>query len=94
MTKKLIACLLLFCIFACLVSGCAKKITAQEAANLVIDSLDDGEQVSGAPHVHESTYGGKDCFNVFITVGEESFLYIVSNTGEILAHAPSEAHSH
>ena len=94
MTKKLIAYLLLFCIFACMLSGCSKKITAQEAANIVIESLDEGAQVSGATHVHDSNYAGKACFNVFITVDGESFLYIVSDTGEILAHGPSDAHSH
>lgn len=94
MTKKLIACLLLCCIFGCMVSGCSKKITAQEAANIVIESLDEGAQIAGAPHVHDSTYAGKSCFNVFITVDGESLLYIVSDTGEILAHGPSQPHSH
>lgn len=92
MAKKWIAILLLVCILGCMVSGCKNKITAEEAAQIVLAELGTVKPDS-APHVHPSTYNGKSCFNVFITVDGASMVYIVSDTGDILAHGPSD-HNH
>jgi len=92
MAKKCIALLLLVCILGCMVSGCKNKITAEEAAQIVLTELGTVKP-DGAPHVHPSNYNGKSCFNVFVTVAGNSLVYIVSDTGDILAHGPSE-HQH
>ena len=92
MVKRVIALLLLVCIFGCLLGGCKNKITAEEAVQIVLTELG-ATKPDESPHVHNSTYNGKDCFNVFVTVNGSALVYIVSDTGEILAHGPS-SHSH
>lgn len=92
MAKKCIALLLLVCMLGCMISGCKNKITADEATQIVLTELG-SVQPDEAPHVHPTTYNGKSCFNVFVTVDGASLVYIVSDTGNILAHGPSD-HSH
>ena len=93
MAKKWIAILLLVCILGGMLSGCKSKITAQEATQVVLADLGDTIQPNETPHVHQSTYQNKPCFNVFITVGDLSLVYVVSETGDILYKGPSD-HQH
>lgn len=90
MAKKWIALLLLVCILGSMLIGCKGKITADEAAQIALAEI--GIQPAEAPHVHESTYENKPCFNVFISVGELSLVYVISDTGNILYSGPSDHH--
>lgn len=94
MAKKWIAVLLLLCMVCGMLSGCKEKITAQEAVAVVLSDLGEGVTPDSNPHVHEGTYDGKNCFNVFITVEGMSLVYVVSDTGKILTKGPGAAHSH
>ncbi len=93
MAKKWIALLLLACVLCGVLSGCKQKITAQEAAQIVLAELGEDVQPDQAPHVHQATYRNEPCFNVFVTVDQQSFVYIVSDTGDILLSGPSD-HQH
>ena len=92
--KKWIALALAACLLCSLLSGCGKKVTAEEAYQIVLDDL--GETLAAtaeSPHVHEATYENKPCFNIFVTVNGVSMNYIVSETGKIL-HKGAGEHSH
>lgn len=92
--KKVIALLLMACLLCGMLAGCGKKVTAEEAYQIVLDDL--GEtlaETADAPHIHEATYEGKPCFNIFITVNGLSMQYIVSENGKIL-HKGAGEHSH
>ncbi len=92
--KKVIALLLMACLMCGMLAGCGKKVTAEEAYQVVLDDL--GEALAATaqtPHIHESTYEGKPCFNIFVTVNGLSMQYIISETGKILHKGPGE-HSH
>lgn len=92
--KKWIALLLLACLLCGMLAGCGKKVTAEEAYQIVLDDL--GETLAETaedPHIHESTYEGKPCFNIFVTVNGLSMQYIVSENGKIL-HKGAGEHSH
>lgn len=92
--KKWIALLLLGCLLCGMLSGCGKKITAEEAYQIVLEDL--GETLAAtaeAPHIHTGTYEDKPCFNIFVTVNGMSLQYIISETGKILHKGPGE-HSH
>ena len=92
--EKVIALLLMACLLCGMLAGCGKKITAEEAHQIVLDDL--GETMAAtaeAPHIHEGTYEGKPCFNIFITVNGMTMQYIVSENGKIL-HKGAGEHSH
>lgn len=92
--KKWISFLLVACLLCGLLAGCGKEITAEEAYQIVLDEL--GETLAAtaeAPHIHEATYEGKPCYNIFITVNGVSMQYIVSMNGKIL-HQGAGEHSH
>lgn len=92
--KKVIALLLTACLLCGLLAACGKEITAEEAYQVVLDDL--GETLAATaetPHIHEATYEGKPCFNIFVTVNGMSMQYIVSQSGKILHKGPGE-HSH
>ena len=92
--KRVIALLLMACLLCGLLAACSKKITAEEAYQVVLDEL--GEtlaKTAQSPHIHEGTYDGKPCYNIFVTVNGMSMNYIVSQTGKILYQGPGE-HSH
>ena len=98
--KKVIAMVLLACLVCGLVAGCGakKKLTAEEAYQVVVKDLKEtyGEAIAAtvaSPHIHEATYEGKPCFNIFVTVNGMSLQYIISQTGDIL-HAGAGEHSH
>ena len=91
--KKWIAMLLLATILCGMLAGCGKKITAEEAYQIVLDDLGAAASLAESPHVHEATYEDKPCFNIFVTVDGLSLQYIVSESGKILHKGPGE-HSH
>ncbi len=92
--KKWIALLLMACLLCSLLSGCGKKITSEEAYQIVLEDLGDTLAATAeAPHIHTGTYEEKPCFNIFITVNGMSLQYIVSESGKILHKGPGE-HSH
>ncbi len=90
--KKTIAVLLLVCILCGTLAGC-KDLTAEGAYQVVLDDLGSAAAMAEPPHIHESTYEGQPCFNIFITVNGMSLQYIVSTNGKILHKGPGE-HSH
>ena len=93
--KKWIAILLLIGIVGGLFAGCKKNITAEEAYQIVLEDMGVLAEAAEEPHIHEGTYDGKPCFNVFITVANgETLQYAVSTTGKILYKGIGEAHSH
>ena len=92
--KRVIALLLMACLLCGLLAGCGKKVTPEEAYQIVLDDL--GETLAAtaeSPHIHEATYEGKPCFNIFVTVNGMSMQYIVSENGKIL-HKGAGEHSH
>lgn len=91
--KKWITILLLAALLCGMLAGCGKKITAEEAWQIVLDDLGAAASLAESPHVHEATYENKPCFNIFVEVNGLSLQYIVSENGKILHKGPGE-HSH
>jgi len=92
--KKWIALFLMACLLCSMLAGCGKKVTAEEAYQVVLDDL--GEILAATaqtPHIHEGTFEGEPCFNIFVTVNGISLNYVISETGKILHKGPGE-HSH
>ena len=94
MAKKLIAALLLVCMLCSVLTGCGKKITADQAYQIVLEDLGAAANLADAPHIHEGTYNDKPCFNIYITVDGMSLQYIVSESGKILSKGAGASHSH
>lgn len=95
MRKRLLCLFLAVCMMCSILCACSgKKITAEEAVAIVMEDLGEGANVSGSPHVHTGTFENKDCYNIYLTVDNESWLYVITTGGEILAKGPSGGHSH
>ena len=93
--KKTIALLLVVCLVGTLFCACGgKKITAQEAYEIVLKDLGAAADKAASPHIHEGTFEGKACFNIFINVDGADLVYVVSDTGKILHKGPGGGHSH
>ena len=93
--KKWIVLLLTVCLLCSVLAGCGKKITAEEAYKIVQKDL--AKTTSAAIEsldIHEGTYEGKACYNIFVTVNGVHLNYAVSQTGQILYSGVGEAHSH
>ena len=94
MFKRVTAVLLVICLLGLVLCSCGKKtISADEAYQIVLADLGEDAQLAGEPHIHESSYQKQACYNIFVTVGHDSLVYVVSKTGEIL-HKGIGAHSH
>jgi len=93
MTKRIIAAILLVAMVGCLLAACQeKKITTAEAIQIVKTDAGDGAAINS--HVHEGEFGGKDCYYVYATVGDQELVYAVEiSTGKILGKGPG-SHSH
>ena len=91
--KKWIAILLLVGILCGLLAGCGKKVTAEEAWQIVLEDLGATADLAANPHIHEATFEDKPCFNIFVEVNGVPLQYIVSQNGKILHKGPGE-HSH
>ena len=93
--KKAISLLLVLCLVSAALCACGgKKITAQEAYQIVLKDLGAAANKAASPHIHEGTFEGKACFNIFINVDGMDIVYVVSDTGKILHKGPGTGHSH
>ena len=91
--KKWIAILLLAGILCGMLAGCGKKISSAEAYQIVLNDLGNVSEISEDAHIHEATYEGKPCYNIFVTVNGMTLQYIVSFNGKIL-HKGAGEHAH
>lgn len=94
MKIKLFSLLLAICLLCSILCACgSKNITADQAVAIVLEQLGDDAENAGTPHVHTGTYGKEACYNVYITLDGENWVYVIAMDGEMLACAPS-GHSH
>ena len=94
MFKKVTALVLVICLLGLALCACSKKtVSADEAWQIVLEDLGENADKAAEPHIHESTYKNKPCYNIFVTVGKESLVYIVTEKGEIV-HRGIGGHSH
>jgi hypothetical protein len=86
---------MLVCIVCSVLCACQpkKEITSEEAVQIAMNDLGDKAATAGEPHVHTGTYENVACYNVFVTVDNLPFVYVISTTGEIL-HKGFGNHSH
>ena len=96
MLKKSIAILAITCIVLFTLCSCEPetKITDTEAFSIMIEDLGNNAEGVSSPHIHEGVYEGKNCYNIYITINGESWVYIISTQGEILYKGVSGWHSH
>ena len=87
--------LLLVCMLCSMMIACGNNepITEEEAFAIVLEDLKMSESDIPAPHIHTGTYENRECYNIYITLSGESFLYVVSIDGDILSKGPAN-HSH
>ena len=94
MKKRLISLVLALLLLCSLLCACGKAdITANDAVTIVMEQLGDDAANVGTPHVHTGKFGNEDCYNVYITLDGQDWVYVVSMDGQILGSAPS-GHSH
>ncbi len=94
MIKRLLAALVAALLICCTLTACGEeKITPQQAYEAVLTDLGDAATSAQSPHVHEGEYNGKNCYTIYVTVGEENLVYSVSFSGEILNKAHG-SHAH
>ena len=95
MKKRLIRMLALVCLVCIFMCACDSKeeITADQAVSIMMEDLGAEAGSVGEPHIHTGTFDNKDVYNIYISVSGESWVYIISADGEIIAKAPAE-HSH
>ena len=94
MFKKMTALVLVICLLLPVLCACSKKtVSADEAWQVVLEDLGEKAEKAAEPHIHESTYKNKPSYNIFVTVGKENLVYIVSQNGEII-HRGVGAHNH
>ena len=94
--KKRVICLLVLagivCSFLC---ACASKenITAEQAVTVMLEDLGEDAAKAVNPHVHENTFNNEHVYNIYFTLDGESWVYVISVEGEIMAKGPG-GHSH
>ncbi len=95
MNKRLFSIFVLVCLICGLMCACDTKteITVSDAVAVMMEDLGDKAESVGEPHIHTGTYENKDCYNIYITLDGESWVYVISTDGEILAKEPA-SHSH
>lgn len=96
MLRKVTAAAALLCLLAALLCGCTRQepITQQAAVESVLEYLEVSVEEVGSFHLHEGSYDGKDCYNVYLTYNGHTHNYVVDkHTGEVLAVLDG-AHSH
>ena len=89
MLKKTVVLVLIVCLLGTLLCACGKKITAEEAYQIVLKDLGDLASTVQSPHIHE----GKDGYNIYLTVNGLQFAYLISYSGKIVSKGPG-GHSH
>lgn len=70
-----------------------KTISSDKALEIALTDLGITSQEAGSPHIHEETYEGQPCYNIYLTVNGKSLTYVISTKGEIL-HKGEGSHSH
>ncbi len=95
MKKRFFVVLALLCLICCVMCACEskKEISADQAVSVVLENLGDDAKNVDQPHVHAGTYKNETCYSVYVTINEESWVYIVSTDGKILSKGLSN-HSH
>lgn len=95
MKKRLSSLLVLVCLVCVTLCGCAanKEITANQAVVMMLSDLGKDAGSIGEPHVHTGTYEDQDCYNIYVTLDGEAWVYVISTDGEILTKGPG-SHSH
>lgn len=95
MMKRIIAIAVVLCLICCVFVGCKKNISAKEAFEIVLQDLGKTANSVSTPHIHEGMFDTTPCYNIYVTVGEENWYYIVTVEGEIVNEALlDEAHKH
>ena len=93
--KRLVSCLILVSILCGVLCACQPKeeIPVEEAGRIMLKDLGEDAVKVTNPHVHIGTYARKDCYNIFFTLDNEPYVYVISFEGEILYKGVAE-HSH
>ena len=87
----MVGCLLIAC------TGPAEEdpINGNEAVKIALEDLAVDEANVASIHVHEGTYEGIGCYNVYITTKNAAKTYVIDMfQGEILAVLDGVGHSH
>ncbi len=95
MNKRLFSIFVLVCLVCGLMCACETEteITTEQAVSIMLEDLGDDAENIGDPHIHTGTYENKNCYNIYITIDGESWVYVISTDGEILAKELG-SHSH
>ena len=93
MIKRIIAVVLILCLGCCVFAACGKVLTTDEVYQVVLDDLGVAKENAGSPHIHEGTFNGVQCYNVYVTVEGVQYQYVVSLAGTILSKGTG-SHSH
>lgn len=96
MKKRIIAIVAVACMLLTLLTACGNgNISAEKAQKIALKDL--GVSASKATvDVHAGSHEGMPCYSVYITVGDEHWIYLIDITsGEILSATESDSgHSH
>ena len=94
MKKRLVCLLILLCLACNILCACASpEITDEQAVNIMLEDLGEDAKNTSNLHIHTSTFENEGCYNIYFTLNGESWVYIISVDGEILAKGPG-GHSH
>lgn len=95
MKKRLFCLFVLVCMVCSILCACGstKEITSEEAVAIVMEDLGDSAALVNETHIHTGTYNDKECYNIYVAIGDMNWQYVVSLNGDILANGPS-SHSH
>ena len=70
-------------------------ITSDQAVKIAYEDLNVSQEDVASVHVHEGTYEGELCYNVYINAQYNQKTYVISRiTGKILAIQDGTGHSH
>lgn len=93
MKKRMLALALLVALVLPVLAACGGPITQAKAEQIALEDL----QVTADEatcHTHVSTVDGQSCYTIYVTVGTQSYEYVVNGSGEILSSGISTGHSH
>ncbi len=93
MLKKILVLVLLVCLLGTLLCACSKKISEQEAYQILLTELGVEASEITEHHIHEGTLGNEDCYTIVITLDGKQWTCYVSTSGEYLGKMEG-GHSH
>ena len=95
MKKRLICLLVLVCMVCSVLCACTskEKITGEQALTIMLEDLGEDAVDAVDPHIHENTFNNEHVYNIYFTLDGESWVYVISDEGEIMAKGPG-GHSH